>query len=183
LASLFYPANRRVSVRSRLILPFDSVKGEGATGYLLGGIGNYRKRFASPESPVTYLYFDGVYNNATVTLNGKELGFHPYGYAPFYYDISDELKPAGGQNELKVRVDHSRYTTPKVSEASAIVRVETILKNKGAGPQDAKLVTELVSPLGDIFAIQESAVQLEAGEEQTVVQEFTRGEVCRKNQP
>lgn len=185
--------------------PFDSVKGEGATGYLLGGIGNYRKRFASPESPVTYLYFDGVYNNATVTLNGKELGFHPYGYAPFYYDISDELKPAGGQNELKVRVDHSRYadsrwysgsgiyrevklisepalhipiwgtsvTTPKVSEASAIVRVETILKNKGAGPQDAKLVTELVSPLGDIFAIQESAVQLEAGEEQTVVQEFT----------
>ena len=185
--------------------PFDSVKGEGATGYLLGGIGNYRKRFVSPDRPVNYLYFDGVYNNATVTLNGKELGFHPFGYAPFYYDISADLKPAGEENELHVRVDHSRYadsrwytgsgiyrdvklisepelhigvwgtsvTTPEVSEASASVLVETRLENKGARPRDAELVTELISPAGSAFVKQISSVQLEAGEEQLIEQEFT----------
>ena len=185
--------------------PFDSVKGEGATGYLLGGIGNYRKRFVSPDRPVNYLYFDGVYNNATVTLNGKELGFHPFGYAPFYYDISADLKPAGEENELHVRVDHSRYadsrwytgsgiyrdvklisepelhigvwgtsvTTPEVSAEAATVLVETRLENKGARPRDAELVTELISPAGGAFVKQISSVQLEAGEEQLIEQEFT----------
>jgi len=88
--------------------PFDSIKGEGATGYLPGGKGTYQKRFKAPAG-VNYLHFDGVYNNATVMLNGEKLGFHPYGYAPFYYDITDALLPAGETNQLTVEVDHSRY--------------------------------------------------------------------------
>ena len=103
-------------------LPFDSIRGEGNTGYLLGGTGHYRKTFASPDQPVTYLYFDGVYNNATVSLNGQELGSHPYGYAPFYYDISDQLKPAGEDNELEVIVDRTRYADSRWYSGSGIYR-------------------------------------------------------------
>lgn len=53
---------------------FDSIKGEGAASYLLGGKGTYRKIFPSPASGLAYLHFDGVYNNATVNLNGSSLG-------------------------------------------------------------------------------------------------------------
>ncbi|MEM9258313.1 MAG: glycoside hydrolase family 2 TIM barrel-domain containing protein, partial [Bacteroidota bacterium] len=184
---------------------FDSIKGEGATGYLLGGKGTYRKSFSSPASGLAYLHFDGVYNNATVSLNGKELGNHPYGYAPFYYTLGEEeLKPNGGENELIVHVDHSRYadsrwytgsgiyrdvhlyevpdlhipvwgtfvTTPEVTDKMAKVRVETTVKNAGARPQDAVLVTDLVSPVGGVVATQETPFQLDAEAEQNLVQEI-----------
>ena len=51
---------------------FDSINGEGATGFLPGGTGWYRKHFkkAISADKVTYLYFDGVYNNAEVWFNG-----------------------------------------------------------------------------------------------------------------
>jgi len=42
--------------------------------------------------------------NADVWLNGKHLGFHPYGYTPFYYDITLFLNPAGQTNIVAVRV-------------------------------------------------------------------------------
>ncbi len=101
--------------------PFDSIKGEGATGYLPGGKGTYQKRFKAPAG-VNYLHFDGVYNNATVTLNGEKLGFHPYGYAPFYYDITDALLPTGETNQLTVEVDHSRYADSRWYSGSGIYR-------------------------------------------------------------
>ncbi|MEO0734338.1 MAG: sugar-binding domain-containing protein, partial [Bacteroidota bacterium] len=108
-------------------LPFDSLRGEGATGYLLGGRGRYRKTFRSPDRPVTYLYFDGVYNNAIVALNGHELGFHPYGYAPFYYDVSQHLRPIGEENELTVSVDRTRYADSRWYTGSGIYREVKLL--------------------------------------------------------
>ena len=38
------------------------------------------------------MVFDGVYMNSDVYLNGKLLGNHPYGYTPFQYDVTDDLK-------------------------------------------------------------------------------------------
>lgn len=111
--------------------PFDSIKGEGATGYLLGGIGEYRKTFPTSPAAVSYLYFDGVYNNATVTLNGKELGEHPYGYSPFYYDISKVVNGEGEENELSVKVDHSRYADSRWYSGSGIYR-EVRMYNEAA---------------------------------------------------
>jgi beta-galactosidase len=42
--------------------------------------------------------------NSDVWLNGNHLGFHPYGYTPFYYDITSFLNPAGQANIVAVRV-------------------------------------------------------------------------------
>ena len=78
-----------------------------SSGYTVGGIGWYRKSFIAKEEDrykITYLQFDGVYMNSDVWLNGKHLGFHPYGYTPFCYDITSSLNPAGQPNIVAVRV-------------------------------------------------------------------------------
>ncbi len=91
-----------------IIGPFDkSAVDKMSSGYLVGGIGWYRKNFTIKEedkSKIAYLQFDGVYMNADVWLNGKHLGFHPYGYTPFFYDITSSLNPAGKSNVVAVRV-------------------------------------------------------------------------------
>ena len=127
---------------------------------------------------MTYLHFDGIYNNATVYLNGVKLGDHPYGYSPFYFDISDSV--VGGDNVIAVRVDHSRYcdsrwyagsgiyrsvelvgaskthipvwgafvTTPEISDKEAVVQIQVEV----CCPEGAHLTTELFDPTGNKVA-------------------------------
>ena len=82
--------------------------GEAESGYKLGGIGWYRKSFdvsADLEGKTVRLDFDGVYMDATVWVNGHELGTHPYGYSPFSFDITEYLN-YGGENVIAVKVNH-----------------------------------------------------------------------------
>ncbi len=88
--------------------PFDqrSPAGDGG-GYLDGGIGWYRKTFATPPEAKNrriWIEFDGAYMDSDVWLNGKHLGRHPYGYTGFYYDLTDAVAPQG-QNVLAVRLN------------------------------------------------------------------------------
>ena len=83
-------------------------QGEAESAYKLGGIGWYRKSFTVDEAlrgKRVRLDFDGVYMDATVWVNGHELGNHPYGYSPFAFDITDHLV-FGGQNTIAVKVNH-----------------------------------------------------------------------------
>ena len=66
-------------------LPYDSISGEGCVAFLQGGIGWYSKSFPTTISAnqKCYIVFDGVYNNSEYWINGKKLGYHPSGYAPF----------------------------------------------------------------------------------------------------
>ena len=78
-------------------------------GYKPGGIGWYRRSFTLPESfqgKRIAIRFDGVYMNSQVWLNGKLLGERPYGYIPFEYDLTDDLRQ--GQNTIAVRVDNTK---------------------------------------------------------------------------
>ena len=82
--------------------------GEGESAYKPGGVGWYRKSFEVSkdlEGKTILINFDGVYMDATVYINGQELGTHPYGYTPFAFAISDFVN-FGGQNVIAVRVDH-----------------------------------------------------------------------------
>ena len=74
-------------------------------GALPGGIGWYRKHFRSDTSGRTFIAFDGVYMNSTVYVNGREVGFRPYGYSSFEYDITPYV--TAGDNVVAVRVDNS----------------------------------------------------------------------------
>ncbi len=81
--------------------------GATSTGYTIGGSGWYRKSFimkpADKYKKVT-VNFDGVYMNSDVWINGHYLGNHPYGYTPFYYDLTKYLSAAGKANVIAVRV-------------------------------------------------------------------------------
>lgn len=96
------------------------------------GIGWYRKTFSSPgKDKKVYILFDGVYNNSEVFLNGKSLGSHPYGYSPFYFDISNKLKSDATQNTLAVKVDHRTYADSRWYSGAGIYRnVSLITANK-----------------------------------------------------
>ena len=80
-------------------------------GALPGGIGWYRKHFALGDCETQmsesrfFLEFDGVYMNSTVYVNGQEVGFRPYGYSSFEYDITPFVRE--GENVVAVRVDNS----------------------------------------------------------------------------
>jgi len=83
--------------------------GQSATGFTVGGTGWYRKEFISEKSfqgRIVTIYFDGVYMNADVWINGHHLGNHPYGYTPFFFNLTPYLKPAGQKNKLAVRVQN-----------------------------------------------------------------------------
>ena len=45
-------------------------------------------------------WFDGVYMNATVELNGHMVTRHHYGYTPFHADLTSYMKP-GKKNRLR----------------------------------------------------------------------------------
>ena len=80
-------------------------------GALPGGIGWYRKHFTLGDCETQmsqsrfFLEFDGVYMNSTVYVNGQKLGFRPYGYSSFEYDITPYVRE--GENVVAVRVDNS----------------------------------------------------------------------------
>ncbi len=91
-----------------IIGPFDrSAIDKGTSAYLVGGTGWYRKEFTirkEDKDKIVFLQFDGVCMRSDVWLNGKHLGFHPYGYTPFCYDITSCLNPPGQSNVVAVRV-------------------------------------------------------------------------------
>ncbi len=105
-----------------VIGPFDKNQsaGQGATGYMVGGVAWYRKTFTADElvgrgalgggGSHVELRFDGIYQNASVYLNGNLLETHPYGYTPISLDLTSGLS-ATGDNVVAVRVDNSGRTS------------------------------------------------------------------------
>lgn len=93
-------------------------------GYFPAGTGWYRKAFTIPESwkgKLVSLYFEGVYMNSGVYVNGKLLGNHPYGYTPFSYDITSNLI-YGKENVISVKVDNAQQKNCRWYSGSGIYR-------------------------------------------------------------
>lgn len=100
----------------------DAPAGPGG-GYATGGIGWYRCRFSAPEdidSLQNYLFFEGVYMDASVWLNGCRIGWNGYGYSSFRLDCGDALR--AGDNLLAVRVDNSHLPNSRWYSGSGIFR-------------------------------------------------------------
>ncbi|MGA2406392.1 MAG: glycoside hydrolase family 2 TIM barrel-domain containing protein [Bacteroidales bacterium] len=96
----------------------------GAGGYLPAGIGWYRKKFDVPatwKGKCISIYFEGVYMNSEVFINGRSLGVHPYGYTTFSYDLAPYLDFGRG-NVLAVKVDNSKQINCRWYSGSGIYR-------------------------------------------------------------
>ena len=93
-------------------------------GYFPAGIGWYRKTFSVPADYIgkkVSIYFEGVYMNAEVFVNGNSLGVHPYGYTSFKHDISQFLQ-FGKENVIAVKVDNSIQRNCRWYSGSGIYR-------------------------------------------------------------
>lgn len=91
-------------------------------GWYPGGKGTYRKTFFTPEGDLVKLHFEGVYQMATVKVNGSEVGQHAYGYTPFTVDITPYLYKDKRENELSVDVDNSEQPNCRWYSGSGIYR-------------------------------------------------------------
>ncbi len=94
------------------------------TGYLPGGVAWYRKEIEIPsdrKGNSVYIYFEGVYNNSEVFINGKWLGKRPNGYISFMYELTPYIK-WGEKNTIAVRVDHSADADSRWYTGSGIYR-------------------------------------------------------------
>lgn len=150
----------------------------GALPYI--GVGWYRKSFEVPEfqkGKKVLLVFDGAMSEPQVFINGEKVGEWKYGYAYFYFDITEYLKPEE-ENLLAVRLENlgesSRWypgaglyrkvqlvvkdntsfkqwgtfiTTPYVSETTAQVNIKSEING-----ENIKVVTEIRDAKGNVVA-------------------------------
>ena len=92
-------------------------------GYLPTGKGWYRRVLTLDkgyEGKKVRLYFEGVYMNSKVYVNGQEAGGWPYGYSSFWVDATPYIKI--GQNEIVVSVDNSKQKNSRWYSGSGIYR-------------------------------------------------------------
>ena len=137
----------------------EAMEHAGRTGGLpFVGVGRYRTTLDIPQfapGKKAFILFDGAMSHAQVYINGKKVGYWPYGYNSFWFDITSFIE-AGKSNTLAVRLENmpesSRWypgaglyrnvhvvvtedayipiwgtyiTTPQVNDKFARVRVET----------------------------------------------------------
>ncbi len=164
--------------------PFDK-KWASGTGFLPGGIGWYLKKFDLEEfdsSNHYTIYFDGVYKNSEVWINGHLLGKRPNGFISFYYDLTPYIKP--DNNEILVKVDHTDYadsryytgsgiyrnvylitqeaqrikpwgvffTSPEISDDHALVKVEVNIQNEAQHTRPVMVKTRMLDREGEVVA-------------------------------
>ncbi|HJA92222.1 MAG TPA: DUF4982 domain-containing protein [Candidatus Eisenbergiella merdipullorum] len=85
----------------------DAMGGAG-TGYFEGGHAVYQKEFTLPEewrNKHVFLYVDGAYMNSQVMLNTEYIGKNPYGYSPFYMELTPWLAE---KNRLEIITSDSQ---------------------------------------------------------------------------
>ncbi|MDB4584859.1 DUF4982 domain-containing protein, partial [Draconibacterium sp.] len=115
----------------------------GRTGALPHiGIGWYRKTFELPDfkkGKKALLVFDGAMSDAHVFVNGQKVGNHPYGYAYFYFDITEYLKE--GENLLAVRLENLPFSSRWYPGAGIYRKVQLIVKDEVSFKQWGTFIT------------------------------------------
>lgn len=171
----------------------------GRTGGLpFVGTGWYRRRFTVPQfgpGKRVSLLFDGAMSNARVYVNGREVGFWPYGYNSFSFDVTAYLQ-ANGENTLAVRLQNlpesSRWypgaglyrnvhlvvtedthipvwgtylTTPEINQEFAKVKLRTKVETPAGTSQPLRLQTEIRDADGQVVATATTPLAATDGQE------------------
>ena len=103
----------------------------GRTGSLpFTGTGWYRNTFEITDFKAdkkVILLFEGAMSEPEVFLNGEKIGEWAYGYAYFYFDISDKIRP--GKNTLAVKLHNEEFSSRWYPGAGLYRNVSVIVKN------------------------------------------------------
>ena len=87
-----------------------------------------------------------MYKNAAVSLNGKELCFHAYGYTGFFVEL-EGLK-LGEENTLTVVADNSKLPNSRWYTGAGIYRPVWlyVCEKDGLRPESVKITTVIIDP-------------------------------------
>ena len=157
---------------------------DGGHGYFPGGVYTYEKTFLVPNEWAgrkVLIEFEGVYRNCTVSLNGKEIGSHRYGYTGFALPL--ELN-CGEENTLTVVADNSQIPNSRWYTGSGIYRPvwlhiggEERIEYRGV-----KITTLSIDPAVVKVEVDATAdAKVEILEEDTVVASGVPGEITVPN--
>ncbi len=170
-----------------------SVKTGRTGGLPYVGVGWYRTTFNAPAGKQVSLVFDGAMSEASVYVNGQEACFWPCGYNSFHCDVTPYIYKDGRKNLLAVRLENrpqssrwypgaglyrnvrvvateavhvpvwgTQLTTPHVAADYASVCLKTTVE--GAGQQDVRIVTEILSPEGQVVAVKDNTMKINHGQ-------------------
>ena len=158
---------------------------DGGHGYFPGGVYTYEKNFTAPaewDGKKVIIEFEGVYKNCTVSLNGKEIGGHKYGYTSFALPL--ENLNIGGENTLTVVADNSKIPNSRWYTGSGIYRPVWVYVGgeKRIEYRGVKITTASTKPAVirvEVNATAEEKVEILDGK--TVVASGTPGEITVPN--
>lgn len=170
-----------------------SVKTGRTGGLPYVGVGWYRTTFEAPAGKLVSLVFDGAMSEARVYVNGQEVCFWPCGYNSFHCDVTPYLNKEGAKNQLAVRLENrpqssrwypgagiyrnvrvvateavhvpvwgTQLTTPHVSAEYASVCLKTTVE--GAGMKDVRILTQNLSPEGEVVASKDNTMKINHGQ-------------------
>ncbi|WP_287642189.1 beta-galactosidase GalB [Bacteroides sp.] len=170
-----------------------SVKTGRTGGLPYVGVGWYRTTFEAPAGKLVSLVFDGAMSEARVYVNGQEVCFWPCGYNSFHCDVTPYLNKEGAKNQLAVRLENrpqssrwypgagiyrnvrvvatedvhvpvwgTQLTTPHVSAEYASVCLKTTVE--GAGTKDVRILTQILSPEGEVVASKDNTMKINHGQ-------------------
>lgn len=123
--------------QTAVILPHDAMLLEprsadalsgAACGFFSGGKYHYVKTFTVPDEwrdQTALLYFEGVYQNAVVLLNGERAGGCAYGYSAFTVPLTDWR--VGEENRIEVIADNSQTPNSRWYSGAGIFRPVSLL--------------------------------------------------------
>ena len=164
----------------------EAMEHAGRTGGLpFVGVGWYRLEFEADdfaEGKRATLIFDGAMSHARVYVNGHEVGYWPYGYNSFHFDVTDYLK-IGAKNTLAVRLENenessrwypgaglyrnvhlvvtndvhipvwgTQLTTPRITDALARVELRTKVEAGGYDVERISIKTNIIDDKGVVVA-------------------------------
>lgn len=170
-----------------------SVKTGRTGGLPYVGVGWYRTTFEAPAGKLVSLVFDGAMSEARVYVNGQEVCFWPCGYNSFHSDVTPYLNKEEAKNLLAVRLENrpqssrwypgagiyrnvrvvateavhvpvwgTQLATPHVSAEYASVCLKTTVE--GAGTKDVRILTQILSPEGEVVASKDNTMKINHGQ-------------------
>lgn len=117
------------------------------TGYFPGGKYQYEKQFVLTDADIKKnisIHFEGVYQNSTISLNGRDVGRHRYGYSAFDVDLTEAA--LAGENRLIVSLDNSLEPNCRWYSGSGIFRPVQLLIREDPWIRDVEVKTLSIEP-------------------------------------
>ena len=141
-----------------VVVPHDAMLGNkrsadaptgSAGGYYHGARYRYRKTLELDEATATgivMLEFEGIYRDAHIVVNGRTVEAPPYGFVPFFVELTGLLYT--GANSIEIEADNSAQPDCRWYSGGGIYRQVWLWTGGSAhiAPEGVRITTTSIDP-------------------------------------